>query len=73
VIRSSTSFYFEGTYDDSKFVTYGYALEGRTDTKRVHVGMCIDADTGIPITSSREPGGKDINESGRQESTIVFS
>jgi transposase len=56
VIWDGTSFYFEGTYDDSESVTFGYALEGKTDAKRVRVGICMDADTGIPLTSSREPG-----------------
>ncbi|MEA4883727.1 MAG: DUF4277 domain-containing protein [Clostridia bacterium] len=59
VIWDSTSFYFEGAYENSEFVTFGYALEGRTDAKRVRVGMCMDADTGIPLTSGREPGRRD--------------
>ncbi len=62
VIWDSTSFYFEGTYDDSEFVTFGYAVEGRTDAKRVRIGICMDAGTGIPLTSSRESGKKPDSE-----------
>ena len=62
VIWDSTSFYFEGAYDDSELVMFGYAVEGRTDAKRVRIGMCIDAGTGIPLTSSREPGKKPDSE-----------
>jgi transposase len=62
VIWDSTSFYFEGAYDDSEFVTFGYAVEGRTDAKRVRIGMCMDAGTGIPLTSSRESGRRPDSE-----------
>lgn len=62
VIWDSTSFYFEGEYDDSELVTFGYAEEGKTDCKRVGVGLCIDGATGIPLTSSREPGKKSDTE-----------
>ncbi|MEA4883807.1 MAG: DUF4277 domain-containing protein [Clostridia bacterium] len=59
VIWDSTSFYFEGAYENSEFVTFGHALEGKTDAKRVRIGMCMDAGTGIPLTSSRERGRRD--------------
>jgi len=62
VIWDSTSFYFEGAYDDSGLVTFGYAVEGRTDAKRVRIGMCMDAGTGIPLTSSRESGKRPDSE-----------
>ena len=58
VIWDSTSFYFEGAYADSELVTFGYAEDGKTDAKRVGIGMCIDAHSGIPLTTSREPGRK---------------
>ena len=35
VIWDSTSFYFEGAYDDSGLVAFGYAVEGRTDSELV--------------------------------------
>jgi hypothetical protein len=62
VIWDSTSFYFEGAYDDSGLVTFGYAVEGRTDAKRVRIGMCMDAGAGIPLTSSRESGKRPDSE-----------
>jgi len=62
VIWDSTSFYFEGEYQDSEIVTFGYAEEGKTDCKRVGVGICMDEATGIPLTSSRDPGKKSDTE-----------
>ena len=62
VIWDSTSFYFEGEYEDSELVTFGYAEEGKTECKRVGVGICMDEATGIPLISSRDPGKKSDTE-----------
>lgn len=59
VIWDSTSFYFKGAYDDSEFVTFGYDVEGITNTKRVNVEISIDADTGVPLVSGRKPDKRD--------------
>jgi transposase len=54
VYYDSTSFSFEGAYDDVPEITYGYSRDGRPDTKQLEVGLTVTAPDGLP-TAFRWP------------------
>jgi transposase len=45
-----TSFYFEGEYENSEAITYGYSRDKRPDKKQLEVSMNVSLPDGIPIT-----------------------
>lgn len=45
-----TSFYFEGEYENSEAITYGYSRDKKPDKKQLEVSMNVSLPDGIPIT-----------------------
>lgn len=44
-----TSIYFEGAYEDSQLVTYGYSRDQRPDTKQVNLEVDVSQDGYVPV------------------------
>lgn len=44
-----TSVYFEGKYEDSELLDYGYSRDDKTDCKQVNLGLNITGEDGIPL------------------------
>jgi transposase len=44
-----TSIYFEGEYDESDKIDYGYSRDHRPDAKQVNLGVNVTSETGIPL------------------------
>jgi transposase len=57
IVYDMTSLYFEGVYDESEMVTFGYSRDRKPDRKRVNVGLSVSAEGGVPL-SSRVLSGK---------------
>lgn len=49
VYYDSTSFYFEGDYEDVAQITYGYSRDHRPDTQQMEVGLTVTATDGLPV------------------------
>lgn len=49
VYYDSTSFYFEGAYDEVPEITYGYSRDGKPDTQQLEVGLNVTAPEGVPV------------------------
>lgn len=45
-----TSFYFEGEYENSEAITYGYSRDKKPDKKQLEVSMNVSLPDSIPIT-----------------------
>ncbi len=62
VINDTTSFYFEGEYDDSELAKYGYSRDGKPDCKQVNVSLDVSGEHSIPILYTPLPGNTaDVN------------
>jgi transposase len=44
-----TSCYFEGAYEESELIQYGYSRDNRPDAKQVNVGLSITGESGLPL------------------------
>jgi transposase len=49
IYYASTSFYFEGAYDDVPEITYGYSRDGKPETQQLEVGLNVTAPEGLPL------------------------
>jgi transposase len=49
VAYDMTSLYFEGDYDDSETITFGYSRDGKPDKKQVNVGLTVSTEGGVPL------------------------
>lgn len=56
VINDTTSFYFEGEYEDSGFVTFGYSRDKRPDCKQINVSLTVTELDSIPLLYWHLPG-----------------
>ena len=52
----STSYYFEGEYTLSEILNYGYNRDNHPECKQINLGLCVDADSGIPLQYKVAPG-----------------
>ena len=52
----STSYYFEGEYSLSELLSHGYNRDGHPECKQVNLGLCVDADSGVPLQYKIAPG-----------------
>ena len=55
IINDTTSFYFEGEYEDSVLARYGYSRDGKPECKQVNVTISVTP-TGIPLQYAVIPG-----------------
>jgi transposase len=53
-----TSLSFEGQYEESDLVRFGYSRDRRPDLKQVNLGLDVTRDGGIPIWSTTLAGNK---------------
>jgi len=44
-----TSIYFEGEYDESDTIDYGYSRDNRPDAKQLNLGVNVSGQAGIPL------------------------
>jgi transposase len=44
-----TSCYFEGSYEDSELVQYGYSRDHRPDAKQMNLGLSLTGQSGLPL------------------------
>jgi transposase len=44
-----TSIYFEGEYEESEAIDYGYSRDNRPDAKQLNLGMNVTGTAGIPL------------------------
>lgn len=44
-----TSIYFEGAYEESDTIDYGYSRDNRPDAKQLNLGMNVTGNAGIPL------------------------
>ena len=51
-----TSIYFEGEYEESEQINYGYSRDHRSDAKQVNLAVNVTSEEGIP-SGSRCPSG----------------
>ncbi len=56
ILWDLTSFYFEGDYDESQMIKYGYSRDQKPDKKQVVVELNVTAKDGIPISHRTLPG-----------------
>jgi transposase len=56
VLWDLTSFYFEGDYDESQLIKYGYSRDQKPDKKQAVVELNVTAGDGIPICHRTLPG-----------------
>lgn len=56
LINDTTSFYFEGEYDDSVLVRYGYSRDGKPECKQINVSLTVTGIHGIPLQYRIIPG-----------------
>lgn len=62
IINDTTSFYFEGEYDDSDLARYGYSRDGKPECKQVNVSLNVSGDHALPLLYSPLPGNTaDVN------------
>ena len=52
----STSYYFEGKYSISELLRNGYSRDGHPECKQVNIGLCVDAESGVPLQYKLAPG-----------------
>ena len=52
----STSYYFEGKYSQSELLYNGYSRDGHPECKQANIGLCVDADSGVPLQYKLAPG-----------------
>lgn len=48
--------YFEGEYTLSEILNYGYNRDNHSECKQINLGLCVDADSGIPLQYKVAPG-----------------
>lgn len=51
-----TSFYFEGEYEDSELVCYGYSRDNRPECKQVNLGLNVTGEERAPLLYQIFPG-----------------
>ncbi len=56
ILWDLTSFYFEGDYDESELIKYGYSRDQKPDKKQVVVELNVTAKSGIPLAHRTLPG-----------------
>jgi transposase len=56
ILWDLTSFYFEGDYDESELIRYGYSRDQKPDKKQVVVELNVTAKSGIPLCHRTLPG-----------------
>lgn len=56
ILWDLTSFYFEGDYDESEIIKYGYSRDQKPDKKQVVVELNVTAKSGIPLAHRTLPG-----------------
>ena len=56
ILWDLTSFYFEGDYDESQLIKYGYSRDQKPDKKQAVVELNVTARDGIPICHRTLPG-----------------
>ncbi len=56
ILWDLTSFYFEGDYDESQMIKYGYSRDQKPDKKQVVVELNVTAKEGIPLCHRTLPG-----------------
>jgi transposase len=49
VLYDITSMYFEGEYDESEIITFGYSRDKRPDREQINIGLNLTLQGGIPI------------------------
>jgi transposase len=49
ILWDTTSFYFEGDYEESKMITYGYNRDQKKDKKQAVVELNVTAKEGVPV------------------------
>lgn len=49
VLYDISSLYFEGEYDQSEIVTYGYSRDQKPDKKQINLGLTISEEGGVPL------------------------
>jgi transposase len=59
VIYDTSSWYFEGEYEKSDIVKFGYSRDGKSECKQVNIGLNVAGDYGIPILYQVHPGNKE--------------
>lgn len=52
----STSYYFEGDYTASEMLKLGYNRDNHPECKQLNLGLCVDADSGVPLQYKIAPG-----------------
>lgn len=56
VLWDTTSFYFEGDYDESDLIKLGYSRDQKKDKKQAVVELSVTAREGIPLAHRLLPG-----------------
>jgi transposase len=56
ILWDLTSFYFEGDYDESEMIKYGYNRDQKKDKKQAVVELNVTAGEGIPLAHRTLPG-----------------
>jgi hypothetical protein len=56
ILWDTTSFYFEGNYEESDIITFGYSRDQKKDKKQAVVELNITAKEGIPVGHRLLPG-----------------
>lgn len=56
LINDTTSFYFEGEYEDSGLARYGYSRDKRPDCKQIDVSLTVTEKDAIPLLYQHLPG-----------------
>lgn len=51
-----TSVYFEGEYDKSALIEYGYSRDGKPNTKQINLGVNVTGPDGVPLAYTVIPG-----------------
>lgn len=49
VLYDITSLYFEGEYDESEIVAYGYSRDQKPDKKQINLALTVSAEGGVPF------------------------